>query len=98
MICPKCGKEGPESGDVFCRHCGFSLAKHPVTVTNSDASKGLELFGAAIIVVVALLTFAIAPLMGWLNFVGGVLPWFSGSLTLVGVAMIFIGFRLRPAH
>lgn len=112
MFCPKCNKEGVEPGDTFCRHCGFSLVtltsvperavgiakKKTVTVRNLDASKGLELFGAAIVVIVALIVFAVAPLMGWLTFGGSVLPWLSGALTLVGLVMIFIGFELRSAR
>jgi hypothetical protein len=99
MICPKCSKEGIETGDLFCRHCGLSLATPgSVTATDSDPGKGLQLFGAAIIIIVALFAFAVAPLMGWLNFVASALPWFSGALTLVGFAMILIGFGLSHAH
>jgi len=112
MVCPKCGKEGSEPGDAFCRHCGFSLAipafvpesavgvaqKKPVTVTSPDDSKGLLLFGAAIVVMVPIFVFAVAPWMGWLNFLGSVLPWFAGALTMVGLVVMFIGFELRRVH
>jgi len=99
MICPKCGQEGIEPGDAFCRHCAFSLAeKKPIPAANLDASKGLELFGATMILIVLLFIFAVAPWMGWIEFVSSALPWFSGAITLVGLVMIFIGFGLRRAH
>lgn len=112
MICPKCGKEGLESGDAYCRHCGFSLAtstsaperavgvahKEPVTVKNSDAGKGLQFLGGAIFVVAALLAPAVAVWMGLPNFGASVLPWLSGAIMVVGLVMIFIGFKLRHAH
>lgn len=112
MVCPKCRQEGLEPGDTFCRHCGFSVAiptlaservarvaeKGSVTVEDSVASNGLLLLGTAILIMVPLFVLAIAPWMGWLNFVAGVLPWFSGAFTLVGLGLIFIGFELRHAH
>jgi hypothetical protein len=112
MVCPKCGKEGVEPDDAFCRRCGFSLATSPsvparavgvtagkpVTATNSDAGKGLQLFGGAIFVVAALFTPAIAIWVGLPSFGGSVLPWLSGALMAVGLVMIFIGSKLRHAH
>jgi len=112
MVCPKCGKEGTEPGDDFCRHCGFSLAtpslvpesavgvagKKSVTVTNSDGGSGLLIFGAAILVMVPLFILAVAPWMGWLNFVASVLPFAAAAVTLVGLVLLFIGFGLRHAH
>ncbi|MGA8185201.1 MAG: zinc ribbon domain-containing protein [Terriglobia bacterium] len=112
MVCPKCGKEGAEPGDVFCPHCGFSLAtptsvperavglaqKKPGTVTNSDASKGLQLFGTAIFVVAALLAPAVALWVGLPNFGASVLPWLFGAIMVVGLVMIFIGYKLRHGH
>lgn len=112
MVCPKCAKRDIEPSDAFCRHCGFSLAiaawgpesaggvaePKSVTATNSDGSKGLLLLGAAILVLVPLIILATAPWMGWLNFVGSVLPWFFGALALAGFATIFIGLGLYRAH
>lgn len=112
MVCPNCGKQNVEPADAFCRHCGSSLAtsasapksapgvteKKSVTATDSDPGKGLLLLGAAIVLLVPLFVFAVAPWMGWLDFLGSVLPWFSGALTLVGLVVMFIGFELRRAH
>jgi hypothetical protein len=112
MVCPKCGKEGLEPSDAFCRHCGFSLAtptsapertagvaeKKPVPVTNSDAGKGLQFFGAAVFVVTALFAPAVAVWVGLPNFGASVLPWLSGALMVVGLVMIIIGSKLRHAH
>lgn len=112
MVCPNCGKEGIESTDAFCRRCGFALAtptsvaehaagvveKKPVTAVNRDASRGLELLGAAIIVLTAIISFGVATLLGFATFVASVLPWVTGALMMVGLVMIFIGFELRPAH
>jgi hypothetical protein len=107
MLCAKCGKEGIEPGDAFCRHCGFPLAapagtvgiaeKQPVTQADSDASKGLEMFGAAIFVVAWFFATVIAFSVGLPTFSGTVLPWLSGAVMLVGVVMLFIGFELRHA-
>jgi ribosomal protein L37E len=110
MLCPKCGKEGAEAGDAFCRHCGFSLAtrtsapgvriteKKPVTVADSGASKGLEIFGAAIFVVAWFFATIVAFSLGLPNFAGSVLPWLSGAIMLVGLVMLFVGFELRHSH
>lgn len=112
MVCPKCGKEDIGPRDAFCRHCGFCFAtsallpesaggvveKKSVTGANSGASTGLQLFGAAILVMVPFVVLAVAPWIGWLNFVGSVLPFLFGALTLVGLALIFIGFELRRVH
>jgi hypothetical protein len=110
MVCPKCGKDGVDSSDAFCRHCGFSLAtqasvpgraaneKKPVTATDTDAGKGLQLFGGAIFVVTALFAPAVAIFVGLPNFGASVLPWVSGALMLVGLGMFFIGSKLRHAH
>lgn len=112
MVCPKCGKEDIESTDAFCRHCGFALAaptqvaqraagaaeKKPVTAANRDAGKGLELLGAAIIVLTVIISLGLATLLGFATFVASVLPWVTGAFMMVGLVMIFIGFELRPAH
>lgn len=107
MLCAKCGKEGIEAGDAFCRHCGVPLAapagtvgiaeKQPVTQADSDAGKGLEMFGAAIFVVAWFFATVIAFSVGLPAFSGTVLPWLSGAVMLVGVVMLFIGFELRHA-
>ena len=112
MICPKCGREGIERGDAFCRHCGFSLAtstsvperavgvaeKRPATAANSDASKGLLIFGAAMFLISGLIALVVGYAMGLPNFAGSVLPWLAGGLMLVGLVMMFVGFGLRRAH
>jgi hypothetical protein len=112
MVCPKCGKEGPEPGDAFCRHCGFSLAtptpaparaagvaeKKPVELVSSDASKGLAIFGAAVFLVAGFIALVVGYAMGLPNFAGSVLPWLAGGLMLVGLVMMFVGFGLRHAH
>jgi zinc-ribbon domain len=112
MVCPNCGKEGIERGDAFCRHCGLSLPtpasvpqggagvaqKKPVTETNATPGEGLQLLGGAILVLIALLVFAVAPLMGWPSFGASVLPWLSGAGMLAGLVLIFVGFGLRRAH
>jgi hypothetical protein len=107
MLCAKCGKEGVEAGDAFCRHCGFSLAapqgtvgiaeKQPVAATDSDASKGLEMFGAAIFVLAWFFATVVAFSVGLPSFAGSVFPWLSGAFMLVGLVMLFIGFELRHA-
>ena len=112
MVCPKCGKEGIDPGDAFCRYCGFSLAtpasapqgapgvaeKKSVTARDTDAGKGLQILGGAIFVVVALLAPGVAVLTGLSNFHASVLPWLATSLMLVGLALAFIGTRLRHAR
>jgi ribosomal protein L37E len=111
MICSRCGKEGIEPGDAFCRHCGFSVATQTSTpegaavaekkrfmVRNRDASKGLELFGVAIFAVVSILVLVVASSIGWPTFGGSVLPWLAGAVMLVGLAMIFIGLELHHAR
>jgi len=112
MVCPKCGKEGIEPGDAFCRHCGFSLAtltsvperaagvaeKKAVEEASSDASKGLLFFGAAMFLITGLIALVVGYAMGLPNFAGSVLPWLAGGLMLVGLVMAFIGFGLRRAH
>ena len=110
MVCPKCGKDGVESGDAFCRHCGFSLAtpasrperavteKKPAPVTQSDAGKGLQILGGVIFVIAALFGPAVAIWVGLPTFGGSVLPWLSGALMVVGLVMGFIGYKLRHAH
>ena len=111
MLCAKCGKEGIEADDAFCRHCGFSLTartsaresavgvteRKPATLTDSDGGKGLEVFGAAILVVAWFFATIIAFSMGLASFSGSVLPWLSGAAMLVGLVMLFIGFELRHA-
>jgi hypothetical protein len=110
MVCPKCGKEGLEPGDAFCRHCGFSLAtpasapesavteKKPAPVAQSDAGKGLQILGGVIFVIAALFGPAVAIWVGLPTFGGSVLPWLSGSFMVVGLVMAYIGYRLRHAH
>lgn len=112
MPCPKCRKEGIEPGDAFCRHCGFALVppapvperavgiaeKTPIAVTNSDASKWLQVFGAAMFLIAAVFATIFAYSIGLPNFGGSVLPWLLGALMLVGVVLGFIGFELRRAH
>ena len=112
MVCIKCGKEGLEAGDAFCRHCGISLAtptsatrralgiaeKKPVTAAVSDGGKGLQILGGVIFAVVALLAPAVAVLIGLPNFAASILPWLAGSLMLVGLGMAFIGTKLRHAR
>jgi hypothetical protein len=112
MVCPKCGKEGIEAGDAFCRHCGFSLAtptsvperaagvaeKEPAEMANSDASKGLLLFGAAMFLIAGFIALVVGYAMGLPNFAGSVLPWLAGALMLVGLIMFLVGFGLRRAH
>jgi hypothetical protein len=110
MRCPKCGIEGIEAGDVFCRHCGVSLVqtsapetavgiaeKKAVAETDSDGSKGLEKFGVGIFVVAWFIATIVAFAMGLPDFSGSVLPWLSGAMMLVGLVMLFIGFELRHA-
>jgi uncharacterized membrane protein len=103
MLCAKCGKEGVEAGDAFCRHCGFSLAtveiteQKAATPADSDASKGLEMFGAAIFVVAWFFATVVAFSVGLSSFAGSVFPWLSGAFMLVGLVMLFIGFELRHA-
>ena len=101
MICPKCGMEGIEAGDTFCRHCGGSVStprSMPASAeANSDASKGLELVGAAIVLMVVLLTFAVGPFVAVLD-LGSALPWLAGAMTLAGLVVGFIGFELRHTH
>ncbi|HVB86901.1 MAG TPA: zinc ribbon domain-containing protein [Candidatus Dormibacteraeota bacterium] len=112
MLCPKCGKEGIEPGDAFCRHCGFALApttsvtqrvvgiaeKRPVSMADSDASKGLQTFGVAILLVTLLIATVVAYSIGLPNFGGSVLPWLMGALLLAGLVMLVIGFELRRTH
>jgi ribosomal protein L37E len=110
MLCPKCGEQGIESGDAFCRHCGFvistrtsvpataNVVKTSAAATDSDASKGLEVFGVAIFAVAWLIATVIAFSMGLPSFSGTVLPWLSGAVMLVGFVMLFIGFELRHSH
>jgi ribosomal protein L37E len=108
MLCPKCGKEGVEPGDAFCRHCGFSLStpvpesalgaaeKKSIAVTDWDASKGLLVFGAAMFLIIGFIALVVGHSMGLPNFAGTVLPWLAGALMLVGLVMMFLGFELRP--
>ena len=108
MLCAKCGKEGIEAGDAFCRHCGLSLAaahvtggiaeKQPVTSADSDASKGLGIFGTAIFIVAWFFATIVAVAVGLPSFAGSVLPWLLGAVMLVGLVMLFIGFELRLAE
>jgi hypothetical protein len=112
MVCGKCGKEGIEAGDAFCRHCGFSLAtqtsvgeggasiaeKKAVKARNLNAGKGLELLGAAIFVAIALIAFVAAPLIGWPDVRASVLPWISGAVLLASVAIFFVGYELSRTH
>lgn len=112
MVCPKCGKEGIEPGDAFCRHCGFALAtptsapesaasvseNKSVELTSSGASKGLLLFGAAIFLIAGLVALIVGYAMGLPNFAGTVLPYLAGGLMLVGLVMMFVAFGLRHAH
>ena len=112
MVCAKCGKEGLDPSDAFCRHCGFSLAtstsapgravgvaaKQPAAAANSDAGKGLQILGGVIFVVVALLAPAVAVFVGLSSFGESVFPWVAGSLMLVGLGMAFIGTKMRHAH
>ena len=109
MRCPKCGIEGIETGDVFCRHCGISVVQTPVPETaagmtekkaaaEKGANKGLEKFGVAIFVVAWFIATIVAFSMGLPEFSGSVLPWLSGAMMLVGLVMLFIGFELRHAE
>jgi hypothetical protein len=110
MVCPKCGKDGVDAGDAFCRHCGFSLAtqasvagravneRKPVAATDSDGGKGLQYLGGAIFVVTALFAPAVAIAVGLPSFGASVLPWVAGALMMVGLGMFFIGSKLRHAH
>jgi hypothetical protein len=112
MVCVKCGKQGIDSGDAFCRHCGFSFAtpraapgcaacvaeEEPGMAAVSDGGKGLQILGGTIFVLAALLGPAVAVLIGLPNFGASVLPWVAGSLMLVGLGMAFIGTSLRHAH
>ncbi len=88
MVCVKCGREGIDSSDAFCRHCGSSLAtpaaagecaacvgeEKPGRAAVSDGGKGLQILGGAIFVVVALLAPAVALFIGLPNFGASVLP------------------------
>ncbi len=112
MVCAKCGKEGIDPGDAFCRHCGVSIAtataapecarcgfeSKPAMAADSDGGKGLQILGGTIFVLAALLAPAVAVFVGLPNFGASVLPWVAGSLMMVGLGMAFIGTRLRHAH
>ena len=112
MVCEKCGKEGIERRDAYCRHCGFSLGtltaapecigcageKMPGTAAVSDGGKGLQILGGVIFAVVALLAPVVALFVGLPNFGASVLPWVAGSLMMVGLGLAYIGTRLRHAH
>ena len=112
MVCVKCGKEGLEAGDAFCRHCGVSLAtvnaaprcagclgeEEPGRLAVSDGGKGLQILGGVIFALVALLAPAVALFIGLPNFGASVLPWVAGSLMMVGLGMAYIGTRLRHAR
>jgi hypothetical protein len=113
MICPKCQKAVVETGDDFCRHCGFSLAAPTpapemaagvseaqfaaMVATDSDGGEGLEIFGIAIFIVAWFFATFIAVSMGLPDFGASVLPWLSGALMLVGLVMLFMGFELRKS-
>jgi hypothetical protein len=112
MVCAKCGKEGIDLRDAYCRHCGVALAtwaaargcsacavdEEPGRAAVSDGGKGLQILGGTIFVVVALLAPVVALFIGLPSFSSSVLPWVTGSLMMVGLGMAYIGTKLRHAR
>lgn len=111
MLCPKCGKEGIEPGDAFCRHCGFSLTtrtsvaegagdiaeKKRAEKASADATRRLLRFGGAIIILAGLAGLIAAHWIEVSDFSTTVLL-LAGGLTLVGLVMMFVGFERRHVH